>query len=171
MSHVMTLNAIRLERDIIKTTNSITNRFNEDKVQELVKWDEKLRNLLATVMDYELNMRKDKRYSAKKPVFAIGDSVMVAEHNMPDHWKYGRIVAYDDEDGPSRVYHVRLKNGQRQQVNNIEGHQVMLDKEYFISKHVKESVWKGVQRVVLIRTVRSMGKGSWMVCCNTWGDR
>jgi len=40
ISRVMTLNAIRLERDIIKTTiflDSIINRFNEDKVQAFVK--------------------------------------------------------------------------------------------------------------------------------------
>lgn len=105
-----------------------------------------MRNLLATVMDYEVNMRKDKRYITKKPVFAIGDSVMVAEHNMPNHWRPAKIISYDDEDGSSRIYHVKLKNGQ--QVDDIEGHQVVLEKEYFISKHVNESVWKGVQRVV-----------------------
>jgi len=156
-SNALTLNAIRLQQDMGQTCTflvSITNRFNGDKIQVFVKWQNELKKLSTSLMDYESEMKKDIRYAANKPVFGIGDSIIVAEHGISNQWKSGVIIPREEEyilfeeeyEYNPDLYSVRFENGE--QVDNIKGHQILLEEDFLISKHSKESEWKGVQRVV-----------------------
>ena len=84
-----------------------------------------------------------------KPIEKVGDDVYInsKEGVLP---KRGKVKAYKEYKdiggyGPRRTYSILLDNGECR--SDVEDYQVLLRKEYTLSKRVKESEWKGVKRV------------------------
>jgi len=90
-----------------------------------------------------------------KPTFEEGNYIFAKQCSKSDittapTWELGIIKSYKEyEDidgyGPRRTYSILFDSGDL--VQDIEDYQVILDKEYALSKHVKESEWKGVKHV------------------------
>jgi len=95
------------------------------------------------------SLLKNKSTKVSKPIEKVGDDVYInsKEGVLP---KRGKVKAYKEyEDiggyGPRRTYSILLDNGECR--SDVEDYQVLLRKEYTLSKRVKESEWKGVKRV------------------------
>jgi len=115
---------------------------------ELSQMEDSLKELLSTMQKFKVEAKSD-TFRVNKPLLQVGDFVYVLSQPVPT-WERGIIISYTEQEdidgyGPRRVYSVVFVTGER---SDVEDYQVILEKEYFISKDTKESDWKGVKHIV-----------------------
>ena len=77
-----------------------------------------------------------------------GEAVYVkSREGISERGKVRAYKEYEDIDGygPRRMYSILLDKGD---MLDFEDYQVIQEEEYLLSKHIKQSNWKGVKRVV-----------------------
>jgi len=145
------LRAIHLEQQVDRSTlffSEVEGTTGED----LSDCYQQLDDAFNIITQKKLTLVSDgARYKVFKPFFQEGDLVYAcADINEPS-WEHGEVITYNEyEDmdgyGPSRTYTILLDNGGV--LDDIGDYQVITDKEYVLSKRIKESDRKGVKRVV-----------------------
>jgi len=101
---------------------------------------------LLSIMKKEI-LRKSKSTKVSKPIIDEREVVYVKSRGgVPKRGKVKAYKEYEDIDGygPRRTYSILLDKGD---LLDVEDCQVILVEDYLLSKHVKESDWKGVKHV------------------------
>ena len=140
---------------LVKTIRKIAD---EQLLASTAKLVRPIQTTLSKLQTMKSKMVESMKYEVKvnKPTFEEGNYIFAKRCSDNDIttapiWERGIIKSYKeykdiDGYGPRRTYSILLDNGDF--VQDIEDYQVILDKEYALSKHVKESEWKGVKHVV-----------------------
>jgi len=139
---------------LVQTNGKIAD---ENLLASTAKLIRPIETTLSRLQTMKSKMIESKKYEVKvnKPTFEEGDYVYGKRCSNSDIstapiWERGIIKSYKeykdiDGYGPRRTYNILLDNGDL--LDDLEDYQVMLEREYLLSKRIQESEWKGVKHI------------------------
>ena len=149
-ANAIILRAIKIEQQVERLLSHIC-RTETEIGEDISDCSQRLGGAMNAIMNKRIMLISDKaRYKVIKPFFQAGDLVYAQSDKSKPSWEHGEVISYNeykdmDGYGPSRTYTILFDGGEKV---DVKDYQLIKDKEYILSKGIKESDWKGVKRVV-----------------------